>query len=121
MSKISAATKLKVMLGIVLSFLAYKANANNNTSHCPTEFYQLPLITSATYCQIFNQELPATLSYFAATAPNEVKTFYLDKLGQPDSDFSEKGREVMLYKAGTQIIIISSDKQGSQIDILVKQ
>lgn len=121
MSKIHAANQLKVISGIVFSLLTYSANANSSTAECPSEFYQLPLIASASYCQIFNQELPATLSYFADTTPNDVRTFYIDTLGKPEQEFTEKSREVMLYKAGTQTIIISSDKQGSQIDIRVKQ
>ena len=104
-----------------MSFLACSAKANISPSDCPAEFYQLPLVTSASYCQLFNQELPASLSYFVAASPSAAKAFYVTALGEPQQEFTEKGRIVMLYKSGLQTIIISADKQGSQVDILVKQ
>ncbi|WP_340677090.1 hypothetical protein [Paraglaciecola sp.] len=119
MSKIRTTTPLKIISGILLSFLV--SNAKANPSDCPSEFYQLPLVTSATYCQLFNQALPASLSYFVATSPSDAKAFYLAALGEPEQEFTEKGRAVLLYKGGVQTIIISIDKQGSQVDILVKQ
>ncbi|KXI29255.1 hypothetical protein [Paraglaciecola hydrolytica] len=121
MSIIHTATQTNIALGIVLSFLAFSAKADSNTLHCPTEFYQLPLISSASYCQSFAQELPASLSYFTASSQDEVKNFYINALGQAEQEFIEKGRLVMLYKQGMQTIIVSPDKQGSQIDMLVKQ
>jgi hypothetical protein len=104
-----------------MSFLACSANANGSLSDCPTDFHQLPLVTNASYCQLFNQELPASLSYFVDTSPDDAKTFYVSALGAPEQELTEKGRVVLLYKSGVQTIIISTDKQGSQVDILVKQ
>lgn len=87
---------------------------------CPTDFYQLPLVPNATYCQIFDQDLPASMSYFAALPQAEVKAFYLESLGQPDKDDTEHGRIVLLFKQGQHTVIISADGSGSQVDMLVK-
>jgi hypothetical protein len=87
---------------------------------CPAEFFTLPLHPKAKFCQLFAQDLPASLSYFAASGPVETKAFYQAALGQADSEQLLKGRIVLQYEAGNKIVVISKDGIGSQIDVLVK-
>jgi hypothetical protein len=87
---------------------------------CPKEFYTLPLYPNAKFCQLFAEELPASMSYFANSDQQTTKAFYLEKLGQTDDEKVLKGRIVLQYSNGQKVIVISKDGQGSQIDILIK-
>jgi hypothetical protein len=87
---------------------------------CPTDFFALPIVNDAKFCQTFAAELPATLSYHANLAIDAAKAFYSEALGVPESDNMIKGRIVLVYQTGKQTVIISPDGQGSQVDILVK-
>ncbi|MFT5674740.1 MAG: hypothetical protein ACI808_000664 [Paraglaciecola sp.] len=90
------------------------------TQTCPDDFFQLPLYPLANLCQIFAEELPASLVYHAKADQETTKAYYLQTLGQAESEDTLKGRIVLQYKNGDHIIIISEDGNGSQVDILVK-
>ena len=49
-----------------------------------------------------------------------AKDFYINQLGQAESEETLRGRIVLQYSNGQQVLIISKDGQGSQIDILIK-
>jgi hypothetical protein len=87
---------------------------------CPVDFYTLPLYPNAKFCQLFAEELPASMSYFAISDQESAKAFYLDQLGQAEDEQMLKGRIVLQYGNGQQVVVISKDGQGSQIDILIK-
>tara|TARA_R110000868_G_scaffold150167_6_gene373156 strand:- start:2660 stop:3178 length:519 start_codon:yes stop_codon:yes gene_type:complete len=87
---------------------------------CPADFYTLPLYPNAKFCQLFAEELPASMSYFAISDQQTAKQFYLDKLGQAQDEKMLKGRIVLQYSNGQKVVVISKDGQGSQIDILIK-
>ena len=87
---------------------------------CPTAFFQLPLYPHARLCQVFADQLPASLTYHADTDQESAKAFYQQQLGEAESESILKGRIVLQYKSTAQIIVISDDGSGSQIDILVK-
>lgn len=87
---------------------------------CPADFYTLPLYPNAKFCQLFAEELPASMSYFAISNQESAKDFYLDQLGQAEDEQMLKGRIVLQYGNGQKVVIISKDGQGSQIDILIK-
>jgi hypothetical protein len=87
---------------------------------CPADFYTLPLYPNAKFCQLFAQELPASMSYFAISDPQSAKDFYINQLGQAEDEKMLKGRIVLQYSNGQKVVVISKDGQGSQIDILVK-
>lgn len=91
----------------------------NNTSPCPSHFFKVPLPTESKYCQLFNQGLPASLSYFADIDQTVAKSFYLRALGQPFKDTIANGRNVLQFQRGEHTVIISKDGNGTQIDILV--
>jgi hypothetical protein len=90
------------------------------TQSCPDDFFELPLHPEARMCQIFAEELPASLVYHANADQETTKDYYLTTLGQAESEETLKGRIVLQYKSGDHIIIISEDGNGSQVDILVK-
>jgi hypothetical protein len=87
---------------------------------CPADFYTMPLYPNAKFCQLFAEELPASMSYFAISDQESAKAFYLDQLGQAEDEQMLKGRIVLQYGNGQQVVVISKDGQGSQIDILIK-
>ena len=87
---------------------------------CPPAFFQLPLYPQARLCQVFSGHLPASLIYHADTDQQSAVAFYQQQLGQAESERSFKGRTILQYKSAGQIIVISDDGRGSQIDILIK-
>jgi hypothetical protein len=87
---------------------------------CPADFYTLPLYPNAKFCQLFAEELPASMSYFAISDQQTAKAFYLQELGQAEDEETLKGRIVLQYSNGQKVVVISKDGQGSQIDILIK-
>ena len=87
---------------------------------CPEDFHSLPLFPNARFCQLFDSELPASMSYFAISDQQSAKDFYIDKLGQAEDEQLLKGRIVLQYAQGQHVVVISKDGQGSQIDILIK-
>lgn len=94
--------------------------AHSTSMSCPTQFHALPLAPSAGFCQVFDQELPASMSYFANLNQAAVKDFYLEALGTPNQDVMEKGRNLLNYQDRQLTIVISPDGIGSQIDVLLK-
>ena len=87
---------------------------------CPDDFFTLPLYPNAKFCQLFADELPASMSYFAVSDQQTTKAFYLEQLGQAEDEKILKGRIVLQYANGQKVVVISKDGQGSQIDILIK-
>ncbi len=87
---------------------------------CPEDFYTIPLYPNAKFCQLFAEELPASMTYFAISDQQTAKAFYLEKLGQAEDEKMLKGRIVLQYSNGQKVVVISKDGQGSQIDILIK-
>lgn len=87
---------------------------------CPEEFYTLPVYPDAKFCQLFAEELPASMSYFAVSDQQTAKAFYVEQLGQAEDEKMLHGRIVLQYSNGQKVVVISKDGQGSQIDILIK-
>jgi hypothetical protein len=96
--------------------------ANNiDMQSCPNDFFQLPLYPQARMCQIFADELPASLVYHSDADQETTKAYYVESLGQAETENTLKGRIVLQYNNGDHIIIISEDGNGSQVDILIKE
>ncbi|MCF2949501.1 hypothetical protein L0668_15380 [Paraglaciecola aquimarina] len=91
-----------------------------HSEKCPESFYALPVLPQAKFCQQFSADLPASMSYHVNNDQQTAAQFYLEKMGQAQSQETLKGRIVLQYKNGNKIVIISADGNGSQIDILVK-
>lgn len=90
------------------------------TQVCPQEFFTLPLFPEAKLCQVFGEQLPASMTYHAATDQQTTQKFYTEQLGEADHVKSLKGRIQMEYDNANKIIMISKDGTGTQIDVLVK-
>jgi hypothetical protein len=116
--------KVSALLTITCNGLLQAEESQTDTnviSHtCPEEFYSLPLYPNAKFCQVFAEQLPASMSYFAISSQQTAKAFYLEQLGQAEDEKMLKGRIVLQYANGQKVLVISKDGQGSQIDILIK-
>ena len=111
------------MAGTFHSFAEDDASVVTNRlamQSCPNDFFQLPLYPQARMCQIFADELPASLVYHSNADKETTKAYYVQSLGQAESENTLKGRIVLQYNNGDHIIIISEDGNGSQVDILIK-
>jgi hypothetical protein len=108
------------MASVMLHAGTSAATSVASSQTCPSEFFTLPLYPTASLCQLFDQQLPASLIYHANSDQEATRAFYQDALGDPQTQKSAKGRIVMQYQDGQHIIIISPDGQGTQVDILVK-
>ena len=104
----------------VLQAQELQTETNVSVQNCPADFYTLPLYPNAKFCQLFAEELPASMSYFAISDQQTTKAFYIEKLGQAEDEEMLKGRIVLQYSNGQKVVVISKDGQGSQIDILIK-
>ena len=91
-----------------------------DTQSCPADFYQLPIYPGASLCQVFAEQLPASLTYHAKAQQDEARAFFIQQLGEAEAEKSLKGRILLEYNGGSQIIVISKDGDGSQVDVLVK-
>lgn len=94
--------------------------ADIRSSGCPADFYTLPVSPNAKFCQLFDETLPASMSYFAFSDQQSAKAFYISQLGQAEDEKMLNGRIVLQYSNGQKVVVISKDGQGSQIDILIK-
>jgi hypothetical protein len=118
--RISIIKAVAILLNVLWLNTGIAAETAQVDAVCPTDFFTLPIVSDAKFCQTFAAELPATLSYHANLAIDTAKSFYTEALGAPESESMIKGRIVLVYQAGKQTVIISPDGQGSQVDILVK-
>lgn len=86
---------------------------------CPELFYELTISGDARLCQIFADQLPASLSYHSDNSPAVTEAFYRAQLREPLKVSKVKNRTLIEYENRNKIIVISKDGKGSQIDILV--
>ena len=120
---------MKSLLLFSMATLAFTSQASDETVEsagsfagetCPQDFYSLPLFPQASMCQVFAEALPASMTYHARAGQEATRDFYQSQLGDADNEQTAKGRIVLQYQGGEQIIIISEDGQGTQVDILIK-
>lgn len=116
----------RVFIGAIATVLiaphsvAQENEMANDLKQCPADFYQLPLFPGAKLCQIFADGMPASMTYHASADQQTTQMFYQKKLGEADNIVLLKGRILMEYADSKQIIVISKDGSGSQVDVLVK-
>ena len=96
-------------------------NASAETTDCPEAFLDIPVYYDASHCQVFSSEPPASMSYHAKTGMEQMLAFYQSKLGDAQTQDKKRGRHILEFSAGNQIIILSNDNAGTQVDILIKQ
>lgn len=119
------------MAGIVVITLGATAQAQPEptgqaqrtpaTQACPEQFHQIPLYPEAKLCQPFADSLPASLIYHAKAKQHQVLNFYQQKQGTPGGIKKQKNRVVLQYNQGKQVIILSDDGNGTQVDILIQK
>jgi len=121
--------KTLVLFALSLASISMLASANSaapstvydiDTQNCPNAFYQVDLPENGKLCQVFAADLPASMIFFVPQAPADVLKYYQAK----DKVFSVTKQvkdRVMLQSADKNTtLIISSDGNGTQVDVLVK-
>ncbi|MFT4655240.1 MAG: hypothetical protein ACJA0G_001252 [Kangiellaceae bacterium] len=101
-----------------------KAESNSlaaDTQTCPDYFYQIKLPNNGKLCQVFAAELPASMIFFVPQPPSEVIEFYQQHNPTFSTTKQVKDRFLMQTTDKNTTLIISSDGQGTQVDILVKK
>jgi hypothetical protein len=98
---------------------SFATESVNQQSDCPSHFYGIPLTESKKQCQQFAEQLPATLTYHSPHKPEKIDAWYQQQLGKPESKKQVKGRLLLEYRTGNQILIFSEDGNGTQIDMLI--
>lgn len=109
------------MLHSVCMAQSAQASTDWPANQCPDTFFNLPLFPEASLCQSFAETLPASLIYHAKADPSATRLFYVEQLGEPESEATNNDRTILQYQNGQRRIVISPDGSGSQIDILVTQ
>ena len=113
-------SKSMLLLSAALLISPYLLADEHETAKCPAQFYQLPLYPEARLCMIFDDSLPASLTYHANATTGETQAFYQQHFGSNASWTEQKGRIKVVSADNNQTIIISVDGAGTQVDILVK-
>ena len=104
---------------LILSGLCF-GHATADTTTCPEAFLDIPVYYEASHCQVFASEPPASMSYHAKTGMEQMLSYYQSKLGAPQTQDKKRGRHILEFNDGNQIIILSNDNAGTQVDILIK-
>ncbi|BFT31299.1 hypothetical protein D210916BOD24_24750 [Alteromonas sp. D210916BOD_24] len=86
---------------------------------CPTNFQGVKLVEKAKQCQWFNQRLPSALVYYTDYSPSHVLSFYEKNLANAVVHSPVNQRILVTAHQGAVKVVISPDKSGSQVDILV--
>lgn len=107
-----------ILLPLIFALTPHSAFA---MQPCPDAFQQIPLLTGANSCHIFDDSLPASLSYYINQTPQQVLDHYLQTLENVQFRQQPGQRFVLIFQQNKQRLIISPDGPGSQVDILVQQ
>ena len=110
-----------VSIALLLGVSPLASASLHPTSMCPTNFYDVPLYPDARLCQVFADELPASMTYHADASMGEAQAFYQQHFGEKVTVEEQKGRIVISSGSNNLTIIVSQDGGGSQVDVLVKQ
>ena len=86
---------------------------------CSTKFFNVAVIDSARQCQRFADTLPASLVYFTPQSRTQTLTFYQQQHPEMITHKTINHRTLLSKDNGRVKVIISPDKHGSQVDILV--
>ena len=110
---VSYAIKLTSLLTLCFSSQSF------GTTACPDSFFALPLPAVANTCTALSDSVPAALSFYSPTTPQAIFQFYAEQNLTFKRKEKHLGRFVLIAKNDQYRVIISPDKQGSQIDLLV--
>lgn len=122
-------SKTLALFALSLASISMLASANSaepnsindiDTQNCPNVFYQVDLPEDGKLCQVFAADFPASMIFFVPQAPADVLAYYQakEKLFSVTKQIKDR---VMLQSADKNTtLIISSDGNGTQVDVLVK-
>ena len=97
-----------------------EADEGISTQSCPNEFYAVKLPDNGKLCQVFAADLPASMIFFVPESPAQVIEFYQKDQATYSITRQVKDRFMMQSGDKNTTLIISSDGQGTQVDVLVK-
>jgi hypothetical protein len=103
-----------------LEALPGEDSIEQNTQACPDTFYQLKLPRNGKLCQVFAADLPASMIFFVPDAPSYVIEYFTQDSATFSINKQIKGRYMMQSSDKNTTLIISSDGEGTQVDVLVK-
>lgn len=111
-------------------------SSNINTQDCPQTFYSITLPQNGKLCQVFAADLPASMIFYVPQSPSDVVQYFKQQHTSSESSdamptggankvsFSTskqvKSRYLLLSDDKNTTIVISSDGEGTQVDVLVK-
>jgi hypothetical protein len=109
--------RLAVLVGFVFMFAGFSSASYAN------DFYQIPLPADVREFARLDSKLPAVLSFFTQQSAAAVREFYIQQLGQPNSEQMLYGREQLYFTVNAKPvrIIISNRNDWRQVDIMVQQ
>ena len=90
-----------------------------NTTTCPSEFHSVVLSLDATQCQQFENDIPAAMVYHTPLTPLQVISFYNERLPMFETHQAISQRTLITSTERNTKIVISPDRAGTQVDILV--
>lgn len=93
-----------------------------STSSYANDFFQVPVPADAKEFARLDSKMPAVLSYFTQQSTVALRDFYIQQLGEPQSEQTVFGREQLYFNVnGQQVrIMLSSRDDWQQVDIMVQ-
>lgn len=90
-----------------------------STVSCPSDFKQVKISDDARQCQAFDESMTAVMIYHSPVSPSEMLSFYQAAHPSLKAHSPISGRTLLTSENKALRVIISPDKTGSQVDILV--
>ncbi|AWL12979.1 hypothetical protein HMF8227_02527 [Saliniradius amylolyticus] len=89
------------------------------TQPCPKQFHSVPVPDNAHYCRLFNDKLPASLSFHFPASPHDAIDYYQRTFKLLHRE-KQKDRFVLTSPEHSWNLILSPDGSGTQVDILIR-
>ena len=86
---------------------------------CPSEFQQVKIAQDARQCHAFDEPLTSVIVYHSPAAPEAMVNLYQAAHPALKTHTPVNGRTLLSSQDKTVRVIVSPDKTGSQVDILV--
>lgn len=90
-----------------------------DVSACPESFHTFPLPANAKQCQRFDADLPATMVFHAAVPDQKLIDQYQSAYPGLQKISTIQGRTLLTADNNNIRVVISPDKHGSQVDIMM--
>lgn len=103
------------------SISAADAASMPDVSACSDAFHQIPLPDTASQCQLFDDELPASMVFFSAQSMADVIAYYKQSLPTLQQQEPVNDRVLLTSENRDIRIVVSPDPNGTQVDILVSR